>query len=110
MKKDPLDLEVSDFYFCINDAKLWETKGHVITFDPIWAWDSTKCLGGWIESDMNTVWNLIQDFYKPLLGSSDIQFLCQDKSKDEIRSHLNSLGFIENIDMEKFLEDIYKDC
>ena len=100
----------SEFYFSIYDGTIYGelSKVKIIVFCPINYWIENKCLPDYYFSDQ------IDDKCRP----SEYRWFvfCEEcawmvdkaKSNHDIILDLTKLGFVYNLDLEKFLIDCYR--
>lgn len=80
---------------------------NVITFCPISYWAENKYLPDYDFGD--ELWGddrILPVGYRWYIFVEEMQWVCE-KPKEEITKELTDLGFVENIDMQKFLSECW---
>lgn len=76
---------------------------NIIIFCPTEYWKKHRCLPDYNFSDQIDI-NALPRTFKWYVGTEETA-LCSKLSKDEIRRILSELGFVENVQIQEFLEN-----
>jgi hypothetical protein len=101
-------MKPEELYFSIQngDNEYHEHPGmNIITFCPIQYWNENKCLPDYaLDNDMEGI--IIPEgwFYYVCIEET---CWCSEKSQEEIRAELITMGFTESLEMTKFLDGLW---
>ena|ERR1019366_904310 len=97
-------MEPKELFYCLHNGSIRDEDERltIITFCPIQYWKEHACLPDYNFYDEITETVSIPNGFDISFFVEETQW-CSIKSVEEIRSELNQLGFVENIEMENFL-------